>query len=80
MYTKVVPEQCIACGLCQLKAPELFDYDENGIAYVKIDNNQGNREIPLPLLASFKAAYTVCPTGAILRRDQPFPKDNKNSH
>lgn len=77
MYTKVLSEQCIACGLCQLKAPDIFEYDEDGIAYVKLDNNWGTKEIPLPLMAQFKDAYTACPTGAIQRRNAPFPKDNK---
>ncbi|MFC6314913.1 ferredoxin [Lapidilactobacillus achengensis] len=72
IYTRVVPAQCIACGLCQLKAPELFAYDEEGIAYVKIDNNQGTTPLPLPLQAQFKAAYTNCPTGAIIRQNQPY--------
>ncbi|WP_261805822.1 ferredoxin [Lapidilactobacillus luobeiensis] len=72
MYTRVVPAQCIACGLCQLKAPELFSYDEEGIAYVKLDNNQGTAPIPVALRAQFKEAYTNCPTGAILRQNQPF--------
>lgn len=72
MYTRVVPEQCIACGLCQLKAPELFDYDEDGVAYVKIDNNQGTMPIPAALMTKFKAAYTSCPTGAIVRSTKPF--------
>lgn len=79
-YTRVVPEECIACGLCQLKAPELFDYDENGIAYVKIDNNQGSKPIPAVLQAHFKAAYTACPSGAIKRQNQPFtPKTKHNA-
>lgn len=77
-YTRVVPEECIACGLCQLKAPELFDYDENGIAYVKIDNNQGSQPIPAALLAQFKDAYTTCPTGAIKRQKQPFEPKTKH--
>lgn len=73
MYTKVVPDECIACGLCQLKAPDIFEYDEDGVAYVKLDNNLGNKKLPLPLLAQFKDAYTACPTGAIKRSATPFP-------
>ncbi len=26
---KIVPERCIACGLCAIYAPEIFDYDED---------------------------------------------------
>ncbi|MBM9834632.1 ferredoxin, partial [Enterococcus faecalis] len=28
---KIIPERCIACGLCAIYAPEIFDYDEDGI-------------------------------------------------
>lgn len=34
LYSQVIPERCIACGLCQLKAPDLFDYDQEGIAFL----------------------------------------------
>jgi len=39
IYTKVDCESCIACGICQLRAPEIFEYDAEGIAFVKQDNN-----------------------------------------
>ena len=28
---KLEPERCIACGLCAVYAPTIFDYDEEGI-------------------------------------------------
>ncbi len=31
LLCKLVPERCIACGLCQIEAPDIFDYDEEGI-------------------------------------------------
>ncbi|MFD1671594.1 ferredoxin [Agrilactobacillus yilanensis] len=72
MYTKVCQIDCIACGLCQLKAPELFDYDPQGIAFCKLDHNQGTVEIPTAQYTNFKAAYQKCPTGAIKRQNTPF--------
>lgn len=71
-YTKIDRESCIACGLCQLIAPELYEYDENGIAYTVKDNNAGIVPVGNKDLESFKKAYTSCPTGAILRSNTPF--------
>lgn len=72
MYTKVNRIECIACGLCQLKAPKIFDYDPEGIAFCKLDHNQGQVKLPAQSLEHFKAAYLNCPTGAIKRQTQAF--------
>ncbi|WP_125981136.1 ferredoxin [Loigolactobacillus iwatensis] len=72
MYSKVQQEQCIACGLCQINAPQLFDYQTNGIAYFKPDNNLGKTPIAADQLANFKKAYQNCPTHAIIRQNIPF--------
>lgn len=72
MYGKVDQERCIACGICQLKAPALFDYDDEAIAYMTHDANSGTQPIPEAQLAAFRDAYTHCPTGAIVRSQQPF--------
>ncbi|MGP6140070.1 ferredoxin [Jeotgalibaca sp. A127] len=71
-YTKIDRESCIACGLCQLIAPNLYEYDENGIAYTVKDNNAGTTPISEGDFEVFKKAYTNCPTGAILRSNSPF--------
>lgn len=71
-YTRVISEKCIACGLCQLKAPQLFDYDADGIAYVKIDQNTGQTPIDPKDMIAFKAAYKACPSSAIKRQQSPF--------
>lgn len=71
-YTKIERESCIACGLCQLIAPNLYEYDENGIAYTVQDNNAGITPILEDEFDSFKKAYTSCPTGAIKRSTTPF--------
>ncbi|MCD2255217.1 ferredoxin [Agrilactobacillus fermenti] len=72
MFTRVARPECIACGICQLQAPDIFDYDNEGIAYSKLDQNKGQRAIPNELMSQFKQAYQKCPTGAIKRRDVPF--------
>ena len=75
IYTKVDCESCIACGICQLRAPEIFEYDAEGIAFVKQDNNTGTVPLPEDTLEKFKDAYTACPTGAIKRKKSPFTEE-----
>ena len=72
IYGKVDCESCIACGVCQLKASNLFEYDTDGIAFIKQDNNTGSLPIPEQEIEAFKEAYTHCPTGAIKRKNSPF--------
>lgn len=72
-YTKVNQDSCIACGLCQIISPALFDYTSEGIAFTKVDLNAGDVPIPDEHFHSFLAAYRKCPTGAILRSESPFP-------
>ncbi|MBS4750675.1 ferredoxin [Granulicatella sp. zg-ZJ] len=67
MFYDVCQEDCIACGLCQLKAPKLFYYDDEGIAHSLYDRQT---HIPESLMFSFKDAYINCPTGAIKRFDK----------
>lgn len=72
-YTKVNQDSCIACGLCQIISPDLFDYTSEGIAFTKLDLNAGNVPVPAERFEAFLDAYRKCPTGAILRSDRPFP-------
>ena len=65
MLCKIIPNKCIACGLCQIKAPDIFDYYDNGI--VKLINSEEKEfvlpnEIPTDVLDAYKA----CPTRAIV--------------
>ena len=64
-YTMVDKATCIACGTCGATAPDIFDYDDEGLAYVILDNNQGTVEIPEGLSDDFEDAYDSCPTGSI---------------
>lgn len=61
----IIPEQCIACGICQLKAPELFEYDDEGIAYFRNQVNPYQLDLSEHNLPDFREALTHCPTGAI---------------
>ncbi|MBO0428187.1 ferredoxin [Vagococcus fluvialis] len=65
MLCRIIPKKCIACGLCQIKAPEIFDYYDDGI--VKLVDSEEKEflisdEVPDDLLK----AYKVCPTRAIV--------------
>lgn len=64
-YVKVDPERCIACGLCQVKAPQLFDYTNDGIAFYTQD---AQKPVPDEWLAQYRQAYAHCPTRAITHR------------
>ncbi|NQI72206.1 ferredoxin [Streptococcus suis] len=62
MNIKLIPERCIACGLCQTFS-DLFDYNDDGI--VIFPENGGNEKNcqPTPEIMN---AIKSCPTKAIL--------------
>ncbi|MDU1490598.1 MAG: ferredoxin [Staphylococcus epidermidis] len=62
-YTIVDMDTCIACGACGAAAPDIYDYDDEGIAYVILDDNQGTD------------ALEGCPTDSIKIEDEPFDGD-----
>lgn len=62
MKIKLIPEKCIACGLCQTYSNE-FDYDDDGI--VLFANHQG-QETNFPQNKEIILASKSCPTKAIL--------------
>jgi len=63
---KIVPERCIACGLCALYAPNTFDYDEDGIVLFIQEPNARQQFIIDAEQAKVQTAYRKCPTRAIL--------------
>lgn len=70
---QIIPEQCIACGLCAVYAPDLFDYDEEGIVCFK-DFPDSNELILTPAQQhTALQAYRKCPVRAILL-EQPSRK------
>jgi ferredoxin len=74
-FTIVDKETCIACGACGAAAPDVFDYDDEGISYVVLDNNQGIIEIPDVLLDDTIDAFEGCPSDSIKLADEPFNGD-----
>ncbi|MFJ7953036.1 ferredoxin [Lysinibacillus sp. NPDC096418] len=64
-FTRVDQSTCIACGACGASAPEIFDYNDEGIAYVILDDNAGCQEIPEDLYDDLEDAMEGCPTESI---------------
>lgn len=74
-FTIVDQDTCIACGACGAAAPDIYDYDEDGLAYVIIDNNQGTVAIPEELYDDLFDALEGCPTDSIKVADESFDGD-----
>ncbi|HET6871653.1 MAG TPA: ferredoxin [Sporolactobacillaceae bacterium] len=74
-YTIVDQATCIACGACGASAPEIFDYDEEGLAFSLLDENTGEQEVPEELLDDMMDAYEGCPSDSIRLADEPFDGD-----
>ncbi|HWJ76672.1 MULTISPECIES: ferredoxin [Bacillaceae] len=74
-YTWVNQETCIACGACGAAAPDIYDFEDNGIAYVILDKNQGTSEIPKELWDQMEEALEDCPTESIHISDHVLQKN-----
>ncbi|PWA12402.1 ferredoxin [Pueribacillus theae] len=74
-FTIVDQDTCIACGACGAAAPDLYDYDDDGLAYVILDHNQGTAEVPEELLEDLEDANEGCPTDSIKISEEPFDGD-----
>ncbi|MFC3882207.1 ferredoxin [Bacillus songklensis] len=74
-YTIVDKETCIGCGACGAAAPDIYGYDDEGIAFVTLDDNQGIAEIPNVLLDDVEDAFEGCPTESIKIANEPFNSD-----
>lgn len=74
-YTIVDMDTCIACGACGAAAPDIYDYDDEGIAFVILDDNQGTQEIPAELEEDMIDAFEGCPTDSIKVADESFDGD-----
>ena len=70
MKTKRIRENCIACGNCNAICPDIYDYDEDGIAYCHIDNNQCKAVVPDNFKSLIIEAQINCPTEAIFVEDE----------
>jgi len=73
-YTWVEKDTCIACGACGATAPDIYDYDDEGLAEVifNSDGNTGNTEIPEDMHEDMQDACDGCPTDSIKIADAPF--------
>lgn len=71
-YTYVDKETCIACGLCGALAPDIYDYDDEGIAFSLLDDNKGHTKVPDDLIDEMEAAEESCPTESIKISQTPF--------
>jgi ferredoxin len=73
-FTYVDKETCIACGACGATAPDIYDYDDEGLAEViyKSDGNKGVTEISEDLYDDLQDAQDGCPTDSIKVADSPF--------
>ncbi|MGG0474931.1 ferredoxin [Priestia aryabhattai] len=71
-YTIVDKDTCIACGACGATAPDIFDYDEEGIAFVTLDSNKGRSSVPNELEDDVLDAVEGCPTESIKLAQVPF--------
>ncbi|WP_026570092.1 MULTISPECIES: ferredoxin [Sediminibacillus] len=71
-FTIVDPETCIACGACGAAAPDIFYYDEEGIAFSRLDNNRGSTPVSAQLEDDLEDAFEGCPTESIKIAEQPF--------
>lgn len=73
-FTWVEKDTCIACGACGATAPDIYDYDDEGIAEVIFngDANRGITEIPEDMYDDLQDACDGCPTDSIKIADEPF--------
>lgn len=59
MKVKVNQEKCMSCGSCPSLAPEVFEFNDEGLAFAK------DVEIDSDLEEAVREAMDFCPTKAI---------------
>lgn len=59
MKASVNKERCIGCGACVATVPEVFDFDDDGLAKATVDN------VPQEKEADVESAADMCPGSAI---------------
>ena len=59
MKVKVNQEKCMSCGSCPSLVPEVFEFDDEGLAFAK------DEVIEEDLEDAVKEAIEFCPTKAI---------------
>ncbi|SFA73273.1 ferredoxin [Lentibacillus halodurans] len=71
-YTIVDQETCIACGACGATAPDIYDYNDEALAYAVLDDNEGTTKVPEAYEDDILDAYEGCPTDSIKVAEKPF--------
>ncbi|WP_079525756.1 ferredoxin [Halobacillus hunanensis] len=71
-FTMVDKDTCIACGACGDTAPDIFGYDDEGLADAILDDNKGITEIIGDLEEDLLDAEEGCPTESIKIAEEPF--------
>lgn len=71
-YSIVDIDTCIACGACGAVAPDVYDYNDEGLAFVLLDDNTGSIPIPDVLIDDMLDAKNGCPTDSIKCAEEPF--------
>ncbi|KHF38639.1 ferredoxin [Halalkalibacter okhensis] len=74
-FTIVDKNTCIACGACGAAAPDIYDYDDEGIAYVTLDDNKGIVAVEEEFLEDMEDALEGCPTESIKVSEESFDGD-----
>ncbi|WP_217585406.1 ferredoxin [Lentibacillus saliphilus] len=74
-YTIIDQETCIACGACGMAAPDIYDYDDEGIAFVSLDRNTGTEAVPKHFEDDVRDAWEECPTQSVKIASQSFEGD-----
>lgn len=72
LFVKVDQDTCIGCGACGEVAPDIFDYDEEGISFSLLDMNAGVTPVPEDLIDDLEDACDGCPTSSIQVEEEPF--------
>ena len=63
MKVKVLEEACIGCGACQAICEDVFELNDEGFAFAKVE------EVPAEVLDDAKDACEGCPVSAIVIED-----------
>nr|WP_246187538.1 ferredoxin [Ornithinibacillus caprae] len=74
-YTIIDKDTCIACGACGAAAPDIYDYDDEGLAFVALDNNKGIASIHEDLEDDVLDAFEGCPSDSVKVSNKPFHGD-----
>lgn len=64
MKLKVNEDVCIGCGACAAICPDVYDINDNGYAYVKVEVVEKENE------GDALDAKEGCPTGAIVEKEE----------